>query len=241
MQNLDLFSGIGGFALGLERVGIPTTMFCEIDPYCRKVLNRHWPTVPIIEDVRSLHINKNQFDIICGGFPCQDISVAGKQKGLSGKRSSLWYEFLRLIQEGEPKYVIIENVANLRNKGLSIILKNLYEVGYDAEWHIISASALGFPQMRERLWVIAYPRSQGLQGCTLNKYTLPICNKQKKSEFGNSSIPIGLEKQSFSEFIRMGDGIPVELDKNRLVALGNSIIPEIVEHIGKAILYRENL
>ena len=186
LKVLDLFSGIGGFSLGLERTGgFETVAFCEIDPTCRKVLEKHWPEVPMVEDVEGFYklgdslvnifnlekICDSDIDVICGGFPCQDISVAGHGKGLEGARSGLWFEYKRLINEIKPKYAIIENVANLRTKGLVTVLQDLGEIGYDSEWHIISASGVGAVHRRERIWIIAYPRSIG-QGRVLKSNEL---------------------------------------------------------------------
>jgi hypothetical protein len=121
---LDLFSGIGGFSLGLERTGgMRTVAFCEIDPYCRAVLRKHWPAVPCFEDVRDLHaFDVGPVDVICGGFPCQDISTAGRGAGLAGERSGLWSEYRRLIEECRPAWVVIENVSALRSRGLDQVL-----------------------------------------------------------------------------------------------------------------------
>ncbi len=121
---LDLFSGIGGFSLGFDRVGWRTVAFCEIDKFCTEILKKHWPKVPIFNDIKTLTAGEiykkvdSRIDVICGGFPCQDISVAGKKAGITGSRSSLWKEFARLINEIKPKFAIIENVANLRGNGL---------------------------------------------------------------------------------------------------------------------------
>jgi len=167
MKVLDLFSGIGGFSLGLERAGMKTIAFCEVDTHAQKVLKKHWPKVPLFDDVKELSFldfARGEIDLICGGFPCQDISIAGQKRGLEGKRSGLWFEYRRLIDEIRPKYVIIENVANLRNIGLTRVLKDLRAIGYDAEWHIISACSVGAPHRRERIWIIAYPNGEGLQG-----------------------------------------------------------------------------
>ena len=123
MTVFDLFSGIGGFSLGLERAGFTTHYFCEIDPYCRGVLAKHWPHVPIFEDVRTVRgADIEGVDLLCGGFPCQDISLAGKGAGLSGDRSGLWFEYARLIDEIRPRYVLIENVSALRSRGLDQVL-----------------------------------------------------------------------------------------------------------------------
>ena len=180
---LDIFSGIGGFSIGLEASGLQTVAFCEINPFCRKILTRHWPSVPIFSDVTT--INKEdlktlpRIDVIAGGFPCQDISVAGKQKGITAKRSGLWKEFVRLINEIRPKYAIIENVANLRSTGLISVLQDLWEIGYNAEWHCIPASAFGAPHRRDRIWIIAYPACIG-------KFGLSCTKKKKQSTTGDS-------------------------------------------------------
>ena len=158
---LDIFSGIGGFSIGLEAAGMKTVAFCEINTFCRKILKKHWSSVPIFSDITTVHKGDLKtlptIDVIAGGFPCQDISVAGKGGGINAKRSGLWKEFARLINEIRPKYAIIENVANLRSTGLISILQDLWEIGYDAEWHCIPASAFGAPHRRDRIWIIAYP------------------------------------------------------------------------------------
>src|SRR5450631_4527663 len=159
MNVLDLFSGIGGFSLGLERAGMRTIAFCEIDPFCRDVLARHWPEVTCHEDVRTLR--GITADVICGGFPCQDISGAGNGAGLEGSRSGLWKEYARLIGEVRPRYAIVENVSALLYRGLGEVLGDLSELGYDAEWHVLGASYTGVPQSRPRVWIIAYPARQG--------------------------------------------------------------------------------
>ena len=165
MRVLDLFSGIGGFSLGLERAGMKTVAFCEIEPFPRAVLRKHWPEVPIYEDVCKLTAERLAadgiaVDVICGGFPCQDISYAGKGAGLAGERSGLWREYARLIGEIRPSYVIVENVAALLNRGLGDVLADLAAIGFDAEWHCIPASAVGAPHRRDRLWIIAYARGE---------------------------------------------------------------------------------
>lgn len=166
LRLLDLFSGIGGFSLGLERSGnFETAAFCEIEPYCRAVLKKHWPNVTVYEDVKELSKERLAadglaIDAICGGFPCQDISTAGRGAGLAGERSGLWFEFHRLIKEIKPQVAIIENVSALRSRGLDEVLRSLAEIGYDAEWHCIPASAVGAPHRRDRIWIVAYPNNQ---------------------------------------------------------------------------------
>ena len=170
LKVLDLFSGIGGFSLGLERTGgFETVAFCEIEEYPRRVLAKHWPKVPCYHDVRTLTADTLArdgiaVDVICGGFPCQDISFAGKGAGLAGERSGLWSEYARLIRELRPNFVIVENVAALLSRGLADVLGCLAEIGYDAEWHCIPASAVGAPHRRDRLWIVAYPGGQQHEG-----------------------------------------------------------------------------
>ena len=146
LKLLDTFSGIGGFSYAAEKLvgGFETTQFIEIDPYCQKVLNKHWPNVPIHDDIRTFTAKPFQYDAVCGGFPCQDLSVAGRGKGITPEtRSGLFYELMRVIRMVRPKYVILENVAAILNNGLDIVLGELSEAGYDAEWAVISASSLG--------------------------------------------------------------------------------------------------
>lgn len=175
LRVLDLFSGIGGFSLGLERAtndgkytGFETVAFCEIEAFPRKVLAKHWPNVPCYDDVRTLTAERLAadgiaVDAICGGFPCQDISTAGKGAGLAGERSGLFYEVARLVGELGPRYVILENVGALLSRGLDAVLGTLASIGYDAEWHCIPASAVGAPHRRDRVWIIAYAAGDGWQ------------------------------------------------------------------------------
>jgi len=235
LKVLDLFSGIGGFSLGLERAGMETVAFCEIDKTCHAVLRKHWPGTPIFEDVRTL--NGIKADVICGGFPCQDVSIANsKGKGITGERSGLWKEYLRLIGEIKPSYVIAENVANLRSRGLSTVLHDLWQVGYDAEWHIIPASGIGALHKRERCWIVAYPRCE--HGEERPEIT-PRLQRQLKewntcSKFKRSSeAQIGIN-ESASDVCGMADDVPTNVD--RLRWLGNSVVPKIPELIGRAIL-----
>ena len=148
--------------MGLERAGFETVAFCEYDEHAQRVLAKHWPNVPIHEDVRTLDGKQyaGTIDVICGGFPCQDLSVAGKKAGFDGERSSLYREMLRLISESRPRYAIFENVTGLltgeSGRWFAQFLYDLAEVGYDAVWHCISASFVGAPHHRDRVWIIAY-------------------------------------------------------------------------------------
>jgi len=154
----SLFAGIGGFDLGFEREGYEVRWQVEIDEYCQKVLAKHWPHVPRYDDVRDcgLH-NLEPVDVITGGFPCQDLSVAGKQEGLDGERSALWWDYHRIISELRPRFAVVENVPNLLNRGIDQVCGSLAEIGYDAEWHIVSAADMGAPHLRKRVWLCTWP------------------------------------------------------------------------------------
>ena len=170
MKVLDLFAGIGGFTLGLERAGFETVAFCEIEPYAQKVLKKNWPGVAIYDDVRTITAKRLAsdgiaVDVITGGFPCQDISVSGNQAGIQdGTRSGLWSECARLLGDIRPRYAIFENVTNLLNghggDWFKRVLWDISALGYDAEWHCIPASQLGAHHHRDRIWIIAYPRGE---------------------------------------------------------------------------------
>ena len=193
---LDLFAGIGGFSLGLERTGgFDTVAFCEICPKARKVLSKHWPNVKQYTDIRELtgeQLKKDgiKIDVITGGFPCQDISCAGKGKGIKAERSGLWSEMFRLIGDVRPAWAIIENVSTLRSKGLTLVLQNLCKIGYCAEWHCIPASAVGAPHQRDRIWIIANPNNSGartFQRGDMPKIRAAILHGRQEYTFAESS------------------------------------------------------
>jgi DNA (cytosine-5)-methyltransferase 1 len=274
VRALDLFSGIGGISLGLERAGFETAAFCEVDPHCREVLRKHWPDVPIFTDVRelcrrtgdnepedgdyvecSIHrgqdfgdcpcIGTDQFldeiggiDLIAGGFPCQDISNIGKREGIDGRRSGLWGEFARIIGELGPRYVLVENVAALLVRGLDRVLGDLATLGYDAEWHCIPAAYVGAPHRRDRLWIVAHARGEGLEGHT--GYGEAI----RQAVQDRSAWPQGVRGgehpaqwwHAEPQLGRVANGLPGGLVKRHLTALGNSVVPQIPELIGRAIL-----
>lgn len=153
----SLFSGIGGLELGLEWAGVGHTVWqVEQDSFCRAVLARHWPDAQRYNDVREVGAqNLEPVDLICGGFPCQDISYAGKGAGLAGARSGLWYEFARIVGELGPRFVVVENVAALFTRGIDAVLGTLADLGYDAEWSTLRASDVGAPHQRKRVFIIA--------------------------------------------------------------------------------------
>jgi DNA (cytosine-5)-methyltransferase 1 len=269
----SLFAGIGGFDLGLERAGMTCKWQVEINDYASRVLAKHWPDVPRHGDVRTFPTAARDWavDVICGGFPCQDISIAGKGAGLAGERSGLWYEFARIIGELRPRYVIVENVAALLARGMGTVLGDLSSLGYDAEWHVIPASALGAPHRRERVWIIAYAIGQQLRvrghseasgspgggkserhqwqrirahagatrqglpdadsaGCEQQRQPQPVRAQQLAAECsGWWSVEPDLG--------RVAHGVPRRVD--RLRGLGNAVVPQVVEVIGRAIIEAE--
>src|SRR4051812_30085856 len=153
----SLFAGIGGIDLGLERAGMKCVFQVECDPYARAVLRKHWPSAALYDDVRSVGAaNLAPVDLVCGGFPCQDISNAGKRVGIEGERSGLWSEYARIVRELRPRYVLVENVAALLARGLQRVVGDLAACGYDAEWDCFPAAAFGAPHERDRLFLVAY-------------------------------------------------------------------------------------
>lgn len=244
MKVLDLFSGIGGFSLGLERAGMKTVAFCEIDLDCRKVLRRHWPATTIYHDIKMLSGKFIEVDVICGGFPCIGHSVAGKKEGFKNEQSNLWHEYLRLIREIKPKYCIIENSPNLRNTGLVEMLKALDEIGYDAEWSVVSAYSVGSPHQRERLYIVLWRRD--LPYCNPFRFWQADTEKEKascwwwsKRLFKRSSL-FGRIGEIKPTILRSPDGIQQRLDENRIKQLGNTVLPQIPELIGRAIMESQN-
>ena len=243
MRVLDLFSGIGGFSLGLERAGMETVAFCEIEEFPRKVLIKHWPNVPIYEDVHDVTKKRLEsdgitgIDVITGGFPCQDISVAGKQAGIEGERSGLWGELCRIIGDIRPKYAIVENVTALisgdRGRWFGRILGDLAEIGYDCEWHCIPASELGAHHHRDRVWIIAYLNSEGLQKRFLHGR---IQEEARCYDYGENA-PLGGKRFARPELVRRLHGIPKRMD--RIKGLGNAVVPQLSHLLGHAIMQYE--
>ena len=321
MKVLDVFSGIGGFSLGLERSGMETIAFCEFDSHAQKVLKKHWPKIHIHDDVRSLDGKqyRGSVDVVCGGFPCQDLSSAGNQKGFDGDRSSLYVEMLRVIGECMPRYAIFENVSGLvtgdNGRWFAGFLYDLAEIGYDAEWHCISAAYVGAVHHRDRIWAIAYPNVQRQgddrrRGTNKNELRNSEEGKQKRNSrtgavIGSSGSGIPTDASSIddgphnrikarrqeqelrestrgnkipsnskskheprfakiayylkqqvelrrgSEAFRDGfnltepalrgtdDGVSRRMDRLRLARLGNAVVPQIPELIGRAIIEYE--
>lgn len=242
---LDLFSGIGGFSLGLERSGaFRTVAFCEIEPFCQRVLAKHWPEVPCYDDVRTLTADRLAadgiaVDAICGGFPCQDISIANVcGAGLDGERSGLWFEYARLIGELRPSYVIVENVSELLNRGMGRVLGTLANLGYDAEWRVLRGLDVGLPFIGERVWIVSTPCGEGRERRFQYLSSLGI-EKTSSTERRDAAIRARLQLETNLGGIRANDGISVAMERRRLHALGNAVVPQIPELIGRAILATE--
>jgi DNA (cytosine-5)-methyltransferase 1 len=238
MKVLDLFSGIGGFSLGLERVGMETVAFCEIDPFCQKVLKKHWPSIPIFNDVRSLDYD-GTVDVITGGYPCQPFSLIGQRKGEKDDRH-LWPAMLRLIKKHNPYWIISENVVGHVDMGLDQVLHDLENEGYAAQTFIIPALAVGLPHERYRLWIIA--NNDGIVRKTrpVQEGVATECSSTTHEDWSNFFIQsCGSNIFQFrqeDEHIICGkdDGVSGRVD--RLKSLGNAVVPQIPEIIGRAIM-----
>ena len=170
LKLLDLFSGVGGFSYAAEKIigGYKTTQFVEIDPYCQSVLRKNFPNTPIHDDIKTFTAKLGEFDVFTIGFPCQDLSVAGKQRGINERtRSGLFYESIRLLREVRPRFALFENVRNLlsHEKGETFqeVLFQIAKAGYNAEWSVVSAKDLGACHLRERVWIVAYSNDYGQQ------------------------------------------------------------------------------
>jgi DNA (cytosine-5)-methyltransferase 1 len=292
----SLFSGIGGFDLGLERAGMQVVWQVENDPFCNKVLAKHWPDVQQFGDIKDCgKHNLEPVDLICGGFPCQDVSLAGKRKGLEGERSGLWSEYARIVRELRPRYVLVENVPGLLSSGFGRVLGDLAESGYDAEWDCIPAAFVGAPHLRNRVWIVAYasqircntrrpqqplqgpgapgpPQVADAQGVRWqvpgDKEKWRICftkgpdyttkptgisdtDSKRLQISGNPRTLKESETRIFEgatinrsnwwttepDVGRVAHGVPARVD--RLRSLGNAIVPQIAEFIGRQIMKYE--
>ena len=244
----SLFSGIGGLDLGLERAGMTCEWQVEIDDYCRKVLEKHWPHVARFKDIRECSgvvpnseskqdrriqqprisadigasgtrrgtYNLSQVDLICGGFPCQPVSVAGRRKGQEDSRW-LWPEFARIVSEVQPRWVLVENVPGLLSRGMGDVLRDLSALGYDAEWDSIPAAAVGAPHLRYRVFVVAYATGTAHERLDGARAISP-------SDWWETEPDMG----------RVADGVPSRVD--RLRGLGNAVVPQVAEWVGRRIV-----
>jgi len=236
MRFLDLFAGIGGFSLGLERAGMECVGQVEIDSYCNKVLEKHWPDVKRIKDVHDVKGNEfGAVGLVCGGFPCQPFSVAGKQKGKEDDRW-LWPEMLRIIKAERPDWVIGENVTNHENMGLKVVVSDLETAGYKVRTFSISACAVGLQTMERHLWVVAEANGKRLQRGKENEdlhHRVEGKFQRDDKGFCNGRDISG------TRFCGVAERVSRKLDKNqrhRLKALGNAVVPQIPEIIGRMIM-----
>jgi DNA (cytosine-5)-methyltransferase 1 len=262
---LDLFSGIGGFSLGLEAAGMRTAAFCEIDPFCRAILRQHWPETPIYHDIKTLGGGQyhGTIDLICGGYPCQPFSMAGRRRGAEDERH-LWPQMHRLIREIRPRWVIAENVAGHINLGFDEVAASLEAEGFAVWPFIIPACAVGAHHRRDRLWIVANARrgrcrktrkycagteewiacssedvadahNRDAQGVEPRRDDAIVGQKQieRPSGLRNGTGPDGYWTIE-PDVGRVAHGIPNRA--HRLKALGNAIVPQIAHIIGEAIM-----
>jgi DNA (cytosine-5)-methyltransferase 1 len=255
LRLLDTFSGIGGFSYAAERIvgGFETVAFVEREPYCQQILSKHWPNVPIYDDITTFSPEPYSADVVCGGFPCQDISLAGKQAGIKeGTRSGLFYELIRVIRLVRPRYVVLENVSAILANGLDTVLGELDQAGFDAEWACIPASAVGACHQRDRWWLVAYAKESGAwqhkshawrqrdgeslfaNGCADQEVSSPSSNtsserlerpQHQEWRAAEQLCPDWRGYASEPVLCRGDDGLSSRVD--RLKALGNAVVPQV--------------
>jgi DNA (cytosine-5)-methyltransferase 1 len=234
----SLFAGIGGFDLGFERAGMVCKWQVEIDPFCRRVLAKHWPDVRRHDDVRTFpHGDPEAWkvDVICGGFPCQDISLAGKGAGIAeGTRSGLWADYVRIVRLLRPRYVVVENVSALLIRGMGRVLGDLAESGFDVAWDCLPACSFGAPHRRDRVFLVAHAAE--------------VRRGSVSDELRNDGLFAAARKRGMQQphrnawwdaepgVRRVDDGIPTELDCARLGSLGNAVVPQVAEWIGRRLI-----
>jgi DNA (cytosine-5)-methyltransferase 1 len=209
---------------------------CEIDPFCRRVLAKHWPDVRRHDDVRTFPPDGGDWsvDLIAGGFPCQDISSSGLKRGISGPQSGLWSEFARIVRELRPRLVLVENVSVLVSRGLDQVLCDLAALGFDAEWETLPAAVFGLPQRRERLFLVAHLACGGFapgpfsgipKGQT-HSITRNFLDGLAKAELATQEAP--------GRVLRMDDGLAPWMD--RVAGCGRAVAPDVAEWIGRRII-----
>jgi DNA (cytosine-5)-methyltransferase 1 len=285
LKVLDLFSGIGGFSLGLERTGhFETVAFCEIDEYCKLILKKHWKGIKIYDDVKEITKERLEADgiqipdVITGGFPCQSFSVAGKQKGTSDSRY-LWPEMFRIIKIFKSKFVIGENVRGIVNIENGMVFEtvctDLESEGYEVQPFLIPAAGVGAPHRRDRIWFIAHlanatskgtrendegvwSRTSGVSGRQETTLANAITGNVEAGRQRHGTLRTGHQEERLSDHVASGGETQgqstwwnVEPDVgrvahgvsgriHRLKGLGNAIVPQIAEEIGRAIIKAES-
>lgn len=236
----SLFTGFGGLDLGLERAGLQCAWQVEINDYATQVLQKRWPHVTRFRDVRACgDWNLSPVDVLAGGFPCQDISLSGPGTGLDGARSGLWREYNRLICALRPRYVVVENVAALRFRGLCRVLGDLARSGYDAQWRVFQASDFGHLHERKRLFLVAYAdkerclrldpyHPQGRSGLH------PVPQTSEAMVLLRDRIAQLEQRWGTPSVCRADDGVPGWLE--RLEGIGNAVVPDLAEHVGRCLV-----
>lgn len=240
-----MFSGIGGFDLAAEWMGWENVFQVEIDKFCQKVLEKHFPNVERYGDIKEFDGTRyaGRIDVLTGGFPCQDISILNTRKeGIKGEKSSLWKEYARIIREVGPHYVVFENSPRLISRGLEVVLQDFSEMGYDVEWRYFYASEFGFPHHRERLYGLAYASSfrpiDIIEKGGVIHSIIPNKDERRKHENQAFDIPLSLERfngKSNFNGVQLDNGFSKELDKDSIKGLGNAIVPQVAYEIFKAI------
>jgi DNA (cytosine-5)-methyltransferase 1 len=278
MNVLSLFSGIGGLELGLERAGMTVVGQVEIDPFCRRVLAKHWPEVSRHDDVRTcvewwLGDPRPTVDLVCGGFPCQPVSSAGQRLAQEDPRW-LWPAFNDVVRQLRPRYVLVENVTGLLARGMGDVLGDLADLGYDAEWDRVPAAFVGAPHVRGRIFIAAYANSQqhesgafengGEAATSYGRNQSPSSGAAVRPyvadpDGATRGIPTAVFTRTRGAALsrtastrpgrrgsadnwwatepdvgRVAHGVPARVD--RLRALGNAVVPQVAEHIGRLIL-----
>lgn len=239
MNFLSLFTGIGGLDLGLQRAGMTPVGQVEIDPFCQRVLARHWPEVPRHDDARTAatwwrNRPRPAVDVLAGGFPCQPFSTAGHRRGVADDRWG-WPWMLRVVDAVRPRYLLVENVAALLGDlaAFSSILDSLSDRGFAVEWSVVSACALGAPHARRRLFLVAYPdRVDGQPGLGAGQGR-PL--QPVHRETSPWPHPVNGLLEANSRTSRVADGLPRGLDSARITGLGNAVVPQVAERIGHLI------
>ena len=258
LKLLDCFSGIGGFSLAADWLGgFETVQFVELDPFCQKVLRKQWPHVPIHGDITSYTASVGTADVITAGFPCQDLSVAGKQAGLEGERSGLFYEVIRLARQLRPQFVVLENVGNLVSHAggttFQEVLFQLAKAGFDAEWAVIPAKDLGACHIRKRIWIVAHAQgeqrhvlrsdypSEAPQSKSGDRYCADASysfgdgpqGKERKPALGEAWSQEGVRRLSpnwggyISKPVLCRGDDGLSDRVDRLKALGNAVVPQV--------------
>lgn len=254
----SLFSGVGGLELGLERAGVGEVVWqVEIDPFCRSILGKHWPNATRYDDVRTVR-DLERVDVICGGFPCQPVSVAGRRKAQEDARW-LWPHFARIVAEVKPSFVVIENVPGLRTVGLRDVLADLASMGFDAEWACFGAFDVGAPHLRKRLFIVAtHSERSGLRlqsgglGGQIRAAQAPIPGDAFEGGVAANADGMRRLEQARSLAEKRGwarncgwslgpltpvdDGVPRKLARMKRKAMGNAVVPQCAEIVGRYIV-----